>query len=91
MSRIARPGEPRRRRYASNTNRMLSARIIERAIERGEVPEGSDADAEIDFLVAPIHLRLLLVGGRLDAALARQSTEATSAAARAGVFAPPAR
>lgn len=74
------------RRGLFATRRPLSEAIFTRAALRGEVPDDTDANAAVDFLVAPLYFRLLLSEERLDDRLARQTARATSAAARAGAF-----
>ncbi|MEL7977528.1 TetR/AcrR family transcriptional regulator [Isoptericola sp. F-RaC21] len=69
------------------TRRPLSAEIVRRAVERGELDPGTDPHQVIDFLVAPVYFRLMLSEELLDDELARQVTDATVAAARAGAFA----
>jgi len=44
----------------------LDAVIVERAVERGEVPPGIDAARVIESVLGPIHLRLLLTGEPVD-------------------------
>jgi AcrR family transcriptional regulator len=46
----------------------LDAVIVERAIERGEAPPGTDPRRVIEAVLGPIHLRLLLTGEAIDAA-----------------------
>jgi AcrR family transcriptional regulator len=43
-----------------------SARIVERAIERGELPTTADPRSVIEAVVAPIWFRLLLTGEPID-------------------------
>ncbi|HET6509051.1 MAG TPA: TetR/AcrR family transcriptional regulator C-terminal ligand-binding domain-containing protein [Baekduia sp.] len=57
-----------------------SATVAVRAIERGELPAGADAEAVIEYLVAPAYLRLLLTGGPLDEVLLDDSVDRTIAA-----------
>ncbi|MFW2384062.1 MAG: TetR-like C-terminal domain-containing protein [Acidimicrobiales bacterium] len=40
----------------------LSARVVERAIERGELPSSVDANLNIETVIGPLWLRLLLTG-----------------------------
>jgi AcrR family transcriptional regulator len=44
----------------------LDSTIVERAIERGEVPAGTDPRQVIESVLGPIHLRLLLTGEPID-------------------------
>ncbi len=57
-----------------------SSEVVTRAIARGEVPEGTDGEALLEFLVAPAYLRLLLTGEPLDDALVEDSVRRTLAA-----------
>ncbi|THV31380.1 TetR/AcrR family transcriptional regulator [Glycomyces paridis] len=59
---------------------------VDRAVDRGEVPEGTDAAEVIRFLSAPLYYRLLASGDPLDAGTAQRAAAATAAAAREGVF-----
>ncbi|MEH3142908.1 MAG: TetR/AcrR family transcriptional regulator [Mycobacterium kyogaense] len=60
------------------------ARIVERAIERGEVPPDTGPAGVIEFLVAPVYLRLLLLDLPLDDALLEASVRNTLAAYAVG-------
>ena len=44
----------------------LDGAIVERAIERGEVPVGTPPGPVIEAVLGPIHLRLLLTGEQVD-------------------------
>jgi AcrR family transcriptional regulator len=44
----------------------LTVPIVERAIERGEVPSSSDPNLIIETLIGPIWVRLLLTGETID-------------------------
>ncbi|MYR41683.1 TetR/AcrR family transcriptional regulator [Streptomyces sp. SID5910] len=57
------------------------------AVERGELPEGTDTREVIRAVSAPLYYRLLTTGEPLDEAAADRAAEAAVAAARAGVFA----
>lgn len=57
-----------------------SADIVERAVERGELPKGTDAGEFIEFLVAPAYLRVLLLDRPIDDPLLEQSVRLTIAA-----------
>ncbi|UVS77447.1 TetR/AcrR family transcriptional regulator [Actinokineospora sp. UTMC 2448] len=61
------------------------APCVERAIERGEAPEGTDAQAVIRAVSAPLYYHLLTTG-RIDPSVADQAATAATVAARAGVF-----
>lgn len=67
-----------RRRFAG------AAHIVDRAVERGEFPVGTDPDEVIEFLVAPAYLRLLLLDRPLDDALLDRSVRHTIAAYAVG-------
>lgn len=60
--------------------------VIERAIERGELPTGTDPTAVIKNLITPVYFRLTVTGEPVDRAAADQAAQITLAAARAGVF-----
>ncbi|MEU6105425.1 TetR/AcrR family transcriptional regulator [Streptomyces flaveolus] len=60
---------------------------VRQAVERGELPEGTDTHEVIRSVSAPLYYRLLTTGEPLDEATADRAAEAAVAAARAGVFA----
>lgn len=62
--------------------------IVERAIERGELPEDTDAAATFEAVSAPLYYRLLVTGAPLTVQDADRNAAAALVAARAGVFAP---
>ncbi|KUJ68607.1 TetR family transcriptional regulator [Streptomyces albus subsp. albus] len=62
------------------------APILQRAVERGEVPPGSDAQAVARAVSAPLFFRALITREPLDAAHADQAATAALAALRAGVY-----
>ncbi|MEV7286307.1 TetR/AcrR family transcriptional regulator [Streptomyces sp. NPDC093252] len=62
------------------------APCVQQAIDRGEVPEGTDVREVIRAVSAPLYYRLLTTGDRLDEAAADQAAEAAAAAARAGAY-----
>jgi AcrR family transcriptional regulator len=53
------------RRFWS-TRIELDAVIVDRAIERGEVPPDVNRELVVEALLAPMYFRLLMTGGRLD-------------------------
>jgi AcrR family transcriptional regulator len=60
---------------------------VRQAVERGDLPEGTDTREVIRAVSAPLYYRLLTTGEPLDEAAADRAAEAAVAAARAGVFA----
>lgn len=60
---------------------------VRQAVERGELPEGTDTHEVIRAVSAPLYYRLLTTGEPLDEATADRAADAAVAAARAGVFA----
>jgi AcrR family transcriptional regulator len=61
--------------------------IVERAIERGELPEHTDAAGIFEAVSAPLYYRLLVTGAPLTVQDADRNAAAALVAARAGVFA----
>jgi AcrR family transcriptional regulator len=61
-------------------------RLVQRAIDRGEVPADTDGKDVIAALGAPFYYRVLILRGPIDDRLVRTSAEAAYHAARAGVF-----
>jgi AcrR family transcriptional regulator len=61
------------------------------AVERGELPEGTDARRVIQAVSAPLYYTFLVSGRALTRELADQAADAAIAAARAGVYARPNR
>lgn len=57
--------EEYRRRYFS-PRRMISQKIFERGIQRGELREDLDIGLSIDLIYAPVFYRLLITGESLD-------------------------
>lgn len=62
------------------------APCVRQAVDRGEAPEGTDAQEVIRAVSAPLYYHLLISGGRLDDTVADRAAEAAAIAARAGVF-----
>ncbi|MEU0583768.1 TetR/AcrR family transcriptional regulator [Streptomyces sp. NPDC006132] len=62
------------------------APCVRQAVDRGEVPEGTDPHDVIRAVSAPLYYHLLISGGRLDETAADRAAEAAAIAARAGVF-----
>ncbi|MDT0611178.1 TetR/AcrR family transcriptional regulator [Streptomyces lancefieldiae] len=77
---------------AAALHRFYDARVTEwepcarQAVERGELPEGTDTREVIRAVSAPLYYRLLTTDQPLDEATADRAAEAAAAAARAGVF-----
>ena len=63
--------------------------IVERAVSRGQLPQGTDPDDLMRYLAAPLFHRRLVTAEPLTQATADQAAAAALAAARAGVFARP--
>jgi AcrR family transcriptional regulator len=63
--------------------------VVERAVQRGQLPAGTDADEVIKHVGAPLYYRLLVLAEPLTPEAARLAGAATAAAAHAGVFVRP--
>ncbi|MFD7770807.1 TetR/AcrR family transcriptional regulator C-terminal ligand-binding domain-containing protein [Streptomyces sp. NPDC059787] len=81
----ARTAEALRRFYEVRVEEW--APCVQQAVDRGEVPEGTDAHEVIRAVSAPLYYRLLTTGAPLDEAAADRAAEAAVAAARAGAYA----
>lgn len=79
-------------RTAEALHRFYDARItewapcVQEAVDRGELPAGTDPREVVKAVSAPLYYRLLNTGDPLDEAAADRAAEAALAAARAGVF-----
>ncbi|QIS06418.1 TetR family transcriptional regulator [Nocardia brasiliensis] len=79
---------------AAALRRFYDARLtewapcVERAIERGEAPTGTDARAVLSAVSAPLYYRLLASGDPIDEAAADAAARAAVTATAAGVFVP---
>ncbi|MFE9597010.1 TetR/AcrR family transcriptional regulator C-terminal ligand-binding domain-containing protein [Streptomyces hokutonensis] len=62
------------------------APCVQQAVDRGELPEGTDVHEVVRAVSAPLYYRLLTTGDRLDEAAADRAAEAAAAAARAGAY-----
>jgi AcrR family transcriptional regulator len=77
---------------ARSLERFYEVRVAEwtpcvlEAIQRGELPDGTDAAAVIRSVSAPLYYHRLTRTGRIGPARARQAARAAVAAASAGVF-----
>ncbi|MTD53075.1 TetR/AcrR family transcriptional regulator [Amycolatopsis pithecellobii] len=69
--------------------RAAARRLVEAAIDRGELPAELDAELAMDLLVAPLGLRMLVMGGQADDTYLETLARAIEAALRAAV--PPER
>ncbi|GAU66875.1 putative TetR family transcriptional regulator [Streptomyces sp. NBRC 110611] len=80
---------------AAALHRFYGTRVEEwepcarQAVERGELPVGTDTREVIRAVSAPLYYRLLTTGEPLDEASADRAAEAAAAAARAGAFVSP--
>lgn len=80
----ARTAEALRRFYDVRVEEW--APCVRQAVDRGEVPAGTDAHEVIRAVSAPLYYLLLTSGDLLDEAAADRAAEAAVAAARAGVY-----
>lgn len=80
-------------RTAQALHRFYAVRIKEwagcvtEAVERGELPAGTDPDEVIRAVSAPLYYRLLASGDPLDEAAADRAADAAVVAAKAGAYA----
>ncbi|OEU87483.1 TetR family transcriptional regulator, partial [Streptomyces abyssalis] len=58
-----------------------AASVVVRAVERGELPEGTDGEETVRAAVAPLYYRLFISGEPVDAETAARAAEAALAAA----------
>jgi AcrR family transcriptional regulator len=63
-----------------------AARIVNRAVARGELPVGTDPVEVVRAAVAPLYYRLFVSREPVDAAVADRAADAVLAAARAGAL-----
>jgi AcrR family transcriptional regulator len=80
------PGISDVRRELFESGPRRAAIVIERAVERGELPAGTDPGPVLRTLIAPIYFRLTVTGEPADPAAADQAAQIALAAARAGIF-----
>ena len=83
-ARLPEIADVRRRFFADRFRRATP--LVTRAVERGQLPQGTDPALLLKSLIAPVYLRLLVTSEPLDDAVADHAAEITLAAARAGVF-----
>lgn len=68
-------------------NRLrLAGRMVERALDRGEVPPGTDPSTVMAALGAPFYYRILIARRPVDTALADATAAAVWAATQAGAY-----
>ena len=72
------------------TRSALVVQLVERAVERGQLPAGTDAEEVIKHVGAPLYYRVLVLDEPLTDHAADLAAAVTAAAARAGVFVSPA-
>ncbi|NUS06004.1 MAG: TetR/AcrR family transcriptional regulator [Nonomuraea sp.] len=65
------------------------AKVVDAAVKRGELPEGTDGMEVIRAISAPLYYRLLVTKEPVDETVARNAALRTLAAARAGAFVVP--
>ncbi|SFK98293.1 TetR/AcrR family transcriptional regulator [Streptomyces pini] len=80
----ARTAEALRRFYDIRVEEW--APCVRQAVERGEIPEGTDAHEVVRAVSAPLYYRLLTGVGPLRESDADRAADAAAAAARAGVY-----
>ncbi|SEC58420.1 transcriptional regulator, TetR family [Streptomyces sp. 2131.1] len=79
-------------RTAQALHRFYAVRVeewagcVSEAVERGELPAGTDADEVVRAVSAPLYYRLLASGGPLDEAAADRAADAAVLAAKAGAY-----
>lgn len=79
-------------RAAEALHRFYETRVaewapcVQQAVDRGEVPPGTDPHEVVRAVSAPLYYRLLTTGRPLDEAAADRAARATAAAAVAGVY-----
>jgi hypothetical protein len=64
----------------------IASEMVRRAVDRGEVPDATDADALIETLIGPLYVRALLTDRPLDRRLADRVARLATAAAVDGLF-----
>jgi AcrR family transcriptional regulator len=74
------------RRLVFEERFRLAGPVVTRAVERGELPAGTDPAELLKTLIAPIYFRLLMTGEPVDETTADQAVRITLAAARAGAL-----
>jgi AcrR family transcriptional regulator len=69
--------------------RALASTIVDRAIARGEIPDGADGALAIEMLIAPLHFRTLVSHQPLDDELPSRLADLVITGLRAHVDATP--
>jgi AcrR family transcriptional regulator len=62
----------------------LTGVIVERAVDRGELPPGTDPNLVVEAVIGPLYVRLLLTGEPIDEDFAERVAALVSAGALAG-------
>ncbi|MDA2812731.1 TetR/AcrR family transcriptional regulator [Nocardiopsis sp. RSe5-2] len=62
------------------TQRGIAGVVIRNAVERGELPEGTDPELALDLILGPVYWRLAVIREELTPAQARSLTRAAMAA-----------
>jgi AcrR family transcriptional regulator len=70
------------------TRRDLVRPVVERALDRGEIPAGSDVDEVIRHVGAPLYYRFLVLDEPVTPADADLAAAVTALAGRSGLFRP---
>jgi hypothetical protein len=73
------------RRYFEDRYRQAEP-VIARAIERGQLPPGTDPAEVLRSVIAPIYLRVLVTAEPISPTIADVAANAALAAARAGAL-----
>ncbi|WP_250562945.1 TetR/AcrR family transcriptional regulator [Sphaerisporangium fuscum] len=63
-----------------------SATLVTRAVERGELPQGTDGAEVVRVAIAPLYYRMFITGEPVDETIADRAADAALAAARAAIF-----
>ncbi|MBB5916118.1 AcrR family transcriptional regulator [Nocardia transvalensis] len=80
------PAPPDTTRHAFRDRIRRALPIVPRAIDRGEIPAGTDPAELVKTLVAPIYFRVLIPREPVTDATADAAAAVASTAARAGLF-----
>ncbi|MEU4549281.1 TetR/AcrR family transcriptional regulator [Nonomuraea dietziae] len=80
------PGVAEARRQVFDDRFRRAEPVVARAVERGELPEGTDPSELLKALAAPVYFRLLVTGEPVDEITAERAALLTLAAARAGAL-----